>query len=150
MNKYLLILVLISTNHAFAAANKWIDEQGKIHYSDQSPPTHARVKATINTGAPEIAASAVPDTSNPAAVKDAAKPSAADKKAAAEKAAQEAAVKEQKQANCLGAKQNLANLKDGMRIATTDPTTGERSFLDDDQRQKKTNEAQQQINKYCQ
>lgn len=153
MNKYLLILLTLLTAQAHAAS-KWIDEQGKVHYSDQLPPVHAKSKATLNiadtplTTAPAASAvSGVSATNKPAT--DAKKP-ALDKKAAAEKAALDASNKEIKQSNCTAAKQNLANLKDGMRIATIDPTTGERSYLDDAQRAKSIDEAQQQISKNCQ
>jgi len=87
-------------------------------------------------------------TANNSASKDPAKEAAA-KKAAAAQAEQEAALKAQNQTNCLAARQNLANLKDGMRISAVDPSTGEHSFLDDAQRAKSTEEAQQQISKFC-
>ncbi len=153
MRKFIVLLMLIASSGAYAAANKWIDSDGHVHYSDQIPPTHARSAQTIGINTPDApidtSASSVPATAKPAVDKDPAKDAAA-KKAAVEKAAQEAATKAQNQANCAGAKQNLANLKDGMRIATVDPTTGERSYLDDAQRAKSMDEAQQQISKYCQ
>jgi hypothetical protein len=150
MNKYLIVALMILSGSSFAVTNKWIDDQGMVHYSDQMPPAHAKDPSTIYTSPPVAAVSGVPTSGKPAADKDAAKNDAAAKKAAADKAAQEAAVKAQNQANCLAAKQNLANLKDGMRIATIDLNTGERSYMDDAQRQKSIDEAQQQIGKFCQ
>lgn len=160
MSKYLTLLFLILSPNSFAAANKWIDENGHVHYSDQVAPIHAKAAKQIGSNTPDLpaltATSGVPagsgvavTTSNGSPSKDPAKEAAA-KKAAAAKAEQEAAIKAQNQANCSAAKQNLANLKDGMRIATVDPTTGEHSFLDDAQRAKSTEEAQQQISKFCQ
>ena len=150
MNKYLIVALMILSGSSFAVTNKWIDDQGMVHYSDQIPPAHAKDQSTIYTSLPAAPVSGVPASGKPATDKGATKNDAAAKKAAADKAAQEAAVKAQNQATCLGAKQNLANLKDGMRIATIDPNTGERSYLDDAQRQKSMDDAQQQIGKFCQ
>jgi hypothetical protein len=149
MNKYLLMLLILSSGNVFAFTSKWIDEEGKVHYSDQLPPFHAKSKLILNTDMPEApptisGVSGVPATNKPTADIDAAK------KAAADKAAQDAANKALKQANCIAAKQNLANLKDGMRIAVIDPNTGERSYLDDTQRAKNLDESQQQVGKFCQ
>ncbi len=155
MNKYLIVALMFFSGSSLAAANKWIDDQGRVHYSDQIPPAHAKDQSTVYTSTPAIPVDASPVSGVPASDKAATakgetKNDSAAKKAAADKAAQEAAMKAQNQANCLGAKQNLANLKDGMRIATIDPNTGERSYMDDAQRQKSMDDAQQQISKFCQ
>lgn len=152
MNKYLLLLLTLCASNVFAA-NKWIDDQGRVHYSDQPAPARAHALSTLATSTPEVPAAAASGVSGvPATQKtDANDPAklAAAKKAAADKAAQDAATKAQNQANCLNARQNLANLKDGMRIAVIDPNTGERSYMDDTQRQQGVNSAQQQISQYC-
>ncbi len=156
MKKYLLLLSMLAAGNSFAA-NKWIDEQGNVHYSDQLPPAHVKAKSALNFSTPAVpvAASSVTGASTVASASgvSAAGKTAADaaaKKAAADKAVQDAANKAQNQANCINAKQNLANLKDGMRIAVIDPNTGERSYMDDTQRQQSVDTAQQQISKYCQ
>ncbi len=148
MNKYLLILLLFTAGNTHAAASKWIDEQGNVHYSDMRPPTTAKSQQILDTpdqaeSVDNSAVSNVPNTANPAA-KD-----AASKKADNEKAKQEAELRALNKTNCAAARQNLANLKDGMRIAVVDPTTGERAYLDDDQRAKNVEQAQQQITKFC-
>ena len=152
-NCMLVILLLLSGNAI--AANKWVDAEGRVHYSDQQPPEDAKsltmkfaTQPVTPTASPTPASGVVGNAK--AAGKEGGTNDQAAKKAAAEKAAQEAASKAQNQANCQTAKQNLANLKDGMRIAIVDPNTGEHSFLDDAQRQKSTDEAQQQISKFCQ
>lgn len=156
MRKYLLILLVTIASPVLAAANKWIDASGQVHYSDKMPPPQAVAVKRIGPNTPdtpiEVAASGVAPSSGVPAVntKANAEKEAADKKATAAKAEQEAAIKAQNQANCAGAKQNLANLKDGMRIATVDPTTGERAYMDDAQRAKSMADAQQQISKFCQ
>ena len=154
MRKYLVILVLMLASPAFAAANKWIDASGQVHYSDKMPPPQAVAIKTIGTNTPDTpidtSASGVPVTSGVPATKATSDKDAAAKKAAAAKADQEAAIKAQNKANCAGARQNLANLKDGMRIAIVDPTTGERAYMDDAQRAKSMEDAQQQVSKFCQ
>lgn len=153
MNKSIIVLLLFASSNTWAAANKWMDEQGKVHYSDQLPPTHAKAKTIITspTVLTPIASSAVSGVAGTKTAEiDPSKTPAALKKAASEKATNEASAKEVKQANCLAAKQNLANLRDGMRISVIDPTTGERSILDDIQRQKSVETAQQQTSQFCQ
>jgi hypothetical protein len=53
MNKYLLMLLILSSGNVFAFTSKWIDEEGKVHYSDQLPPFHAKSKLILNTDMPE-------------------------------------------------------------------------------------------------
>lgn len=155
MSKYLALFLLMFSSSSFASANKWVDANGQIHYSDKLPPPQAVAVKRVGPNTPDMpgesaassvaAASAVPAANGKAS----AEKEAAAKKAAAAKAEQEAAIKAQNEANCSGAKQNLANLKDGMRIATIDPATGERSYIDDTQRAKSIAEAQDQISKFC-
>ena len=111
MNKYLIVALMILSGSSFAVTNKWIDDQGMVHYSDQIPPAHAKDPSTIYTSPPSAPVSGVPTSGKPAAGPSATKNDAAAKKAAADKAAQEAAIKEQNKANCLAATQNMANLK---------------------------------------
>ena len=145
MNKLLIVLLLV-TGNSFAAT-KWVDEQGRTHYTDQLPPTHARAKELKETKeiTTPVATSAVPANNGGADKPDAAKV----KKEAAEKSALEAKQKQEKAANCTASQQNLSNLKDGMRIATIDPKTGERAYMEDDERAAKMSQYQQDIKKYC-
>lgn len=153
MRTYLVILFVMFSTGSYAAAHKWTDANGQVHYSDQVAPVHAKAVQTIGPDTPDApiqaAASGVTPATKAAAEKDPAKEAAA-KKAAAAKAEQEAAIKAQNQTNCAAAKQNLANLRADTRIMTVDPVTGERNFMDDAQRQKGVDEAQQQISKFCQ
>ena len=38
MKKFLLILLMLASANAFAGLSKWVDADGKVHYSDQPPP----------------------------------------------------------------------------------------------------------------
>ncbi|MGZ8256756.1 MAG: DUF4124 domain-containing protein [Gallionella sp.] len=146
MNKLLVMLLLVS-NCSFAAT-KWIDEKGQTHYTDQLPPTSVRAQSVKGSKdmAPVAASSAVEETKT---VPLAPQEQARIKQEAADKLALEASQKKVKTANCTSSQQNLANLKDGMRVATIDPKTGERSYMEDDERAAKVSQYQQDIKKYC-
>lgn len=64
MKKYLVILLVLSTSNVFAALNKWVDEKGNVHYSDQTPPANVK-KTTLRFPPPPVSltASSVSSTS---------------------------------------------------------------------------------------
>ncbi len=142
MKNYLLILLLLSSTSAFAALNKWIDANGQVQYSDGPPPANIKAKTIHSDSAATQSASSVPDTSksNTKSVVDADNTTAA-------KAAQQAKEKADKE-RCAATQQNLRTLQDGIRIVEVD-AKGERSFLDDAQRQQRITKAQQDIGTYC-
>lgn len=156
MKKFMLILLVLTGTSAFAGLSKWVDADGKVHYSDQPPP--ADVKATIlrstsGTVAPAAAGDAAA-SSAPAAPKTIAEREAELKKAqqakkeAADRAAQEQAEVETRKANCIAARKNLSILQEGMRMMEIDDK-GERFYLNDEQRQQRITKAQQDIGTYC-
>jgi len=156
MKKILLIVSLVASANAFAALSKWVDADGKVHYSDQPPPANVKAKTLrLPSEAPAPAsASGVAAASAPAAPKTAAEQEAELKKAqqarkaAAEKAAQEQAKVEADKANCAAAQQNLRTLQDGARILEIN-AKGESSYVSDEQRQQRLEKARQDIGTYC-
>ncbi len=168
MKKILLLLLTLLSANALAAINKWVDEHGQVHYSDQPPPANVKAQKVIPalgpeatqpakaTGTPPASAPAATTTaaSAPAAAKTAAERDAELKKAkqakeeAAKKAAQEQAIADTYKANCENAQRNLRMLQSGMRIAEID-TNGQRYYLSDAQRQERITKAQQDIATYC-
>ena len=156
MKKILLILLMLASTTAFAALSKWVDADGKVHYSDQPPPANVKAKilrVTSEVAAP-VSASGVAAASAPAAPKTIAEREAELKKAqqakkqAADKAAQEQARIDAEKANCAAAQQNLRALQEGMRMVEID-AKGERSYLDDEQRRQRIEKVQQDIKIYC-
>lgn len=144
-----LSLLLISMS-SHAGINKWIDAEGKVHYSDMAP---ADIKATtIRSAAP------VPDTptstSGVAAPKTLAEREAEWQKS--QKAKEETAQKEAKaqetasikQKNCENARSNLTTLENSPVLASYNEK-GERTLVDDDTRRQRTEEARQAISTYC-
>lgn len=162
MNKYLLIFLMLASANVFAAVNKWVDSDDQVHYSDQPPPSNAKTsspaktKTPLSTSGNEDSAdkSAAVPASAPAAPKTIAEREAELKKAqktmkeADDKAAQKQAYEDAKKASCASAQQNLRALQDGIRMVEID-ANGERSILNDEQRQQRTAKAQQDISTYC-
>ena len=172
MKKFLLILLTLLSANAFAEYNKWVDADGRMTYSDRPPPANAKTilkqHITPDTAA-SAKASAVSATSAPATSVKASGVSAANapaapktpveraaeldkarqaKQEAADKAAQEQAAEEAKKANCAAAQQNFRTLQQGTRIVEID-ASGQRSYLDDEQRQQRIAKAQREIDTYC-
>jgi len=150
MNKPLLVLLLLCSANAFGALNKWVDANGKVHYSDEQPPANVKAQTlrSDSSGAANSAASA------PAAPKSIAereadwKKSQKAKQEASEKSAQEKAINDEKKANCAAAQQNLRTLQQGSRMVEVG-ADGERAYLDDAQRQQRIAKTQQDISKLC-
>lgn len=156
MNKCFLILLLLISENSFAELNKWVDESGKVHYSDQPPPTTVKAKTLRSTSgsAAITSASGVAAASAPAAPKTIAereaelKKAQKEKKEAADKAAKEQSDADANKANCNAAQQNLRTLQSGVRMMEID-AKGERSFMGDEQRQQRITKAQQDISTFC-
>lgn len=148
MGKFLLILLILASANSFAEVNKWIDDQGRVHYSDQPPPPDVQTK--ILGSASDHSASGVTATGQPTFVEQEAAMKRAQQadQAAAAQAAQKQAAADAFKANCNNAQQNLRSLQSGNRISDVN-ASGERYFLDDSQRQQRIDKAQQDISNYC-
>jgi hypothetical protein len=147
MGKFLLIFLVLASANAFADVNKWVDDQGHVHYSDQAPPPEVQAKALRS--ASESDGTDTPDASDSLANQEAAlKRGQLAKQTAAEKAAQKQAVADQLKANCDNAQKNLLSLQSGVRMMDIKPD-GERYYLDDSERQQRINKAQQDISNFC-
>jgi hypothetical protein len=150
MSKFLLILLLLSGTNAFAVISKWVDAQGQVHYSDQPPPPEAKA-ATLRSAADNESTAGA---SAPAAPKTIAEREAELRKAqqakkeAADKAAQKQVTADEVKTNCANAQQNLRTLQSGVRMIEID-AKGERSYIDDTQRQQRIAKAQQEISNLC-
>lgn len=155
MNKFLLILLILSSTGASAALNKWVDANGQVHYSDLPPPNDVEAtKLRSSSGIEDPANRNDTAASAPAAPKSMAereaelKKAQQEKKAAAEKSAKDQANAEAIKASCAATKQYLRTLQDGIRMVTVD-ANGERSYMDDEQRQQNITKVQQDINRDC-
>jgi len=152
MNRYLLFLLILISTNAFAAISKWVDSDGQVHYSDQPPPPEAQSRAKTlrsESGAQDSASASSVAAPKTIAEREAElKKAQQAKKEAADKAAQKQAATEAKQASCAIAQQNLRALQEGVRMVEIDEK-GERSYIDDKQREQRIAKAQQDISTYC-
>lgn len=156
VKKHLLVLLMVCSTGSFAALNKWVDEKGKVHYSDQPPPANVKaqqLRPTVtaddpaNTG--DTAAASAPAAPKTIAEREAElKKEQQAKQAAAEKAAQEQARAEARKADCEAAQQSLKTLQSDLRIIEMD-AKGEQAYLTDEQRRQRIEKAQQSVDTYC-
>jgi len=131
---------------------RWVDKDGTVRYSDIPPPPGVPVRTL---GAPGPAPSSSPSGQDgnagsstlqekeKAFQKRVEEQKKADEKAAT--AAKDAAIKQE---NCQRAREALATLESGRRILRSTPQ-GEQYYLDDAQRAKETQQAQQSVQEWC-
>jgi len=156
MKKILLILLTLASANVFAELRKWTDADGKVHYSDQPPPANVKAKIlrTTPVAGSLMNASGVAASSAPAAPKTIAEAEAELKKAQqakkeiAEKAAQEQAKIEANKSKCADLQQGILTLQSGVRVQVLN-AKGERTYMDDNQRQQDLAKAQQNFTTYC-
>lgn len=150
MKRYISIisLALICLN-AHAGLNKWVDADGKVHYSD-TPPPEVTTQSVRNIAGKEEQADA-PASYSPKSVAEREaeyKKAKQEKTEAEQKKAQQDANAETKIKNCAAARENLRVLEAGTKIVTYD-ANGERTYLDDDARAQRLEEAQKVIDSNC-
>lgn len=156
MKNYLMVFLMMFSMNAFAEVHRWVDENNRVHYSDLPPSVDAKTKKLRSTSDAKGSTDTNGEiaSSGPAAPKTIAERAAElrktelVKKEAADKAAQEQNKSDAKQEYCSQAKLNLNALQQGIRIMEVD-ANGERSYLEEAQRQQRIAKAQQDISKNC-
>lgn len=141
-----LLLLLSLSTPAIAALNKWVDSEGKVHYSDSAPPDAKVTKVKISNQETEESADSRPKSLAEKEVD--AKKAQQEKEKEDKKAAQEKENEQIKQKNCEGARSNLINLENSPVIATYNEK-GERSIMDDNSRKQRIEEARQAVSRFC-
>ena len=151
MNRLLLAIFMLTSFNALADLNKWVDENGKVHYSDTPPPSNVKVKKLhegTDSSQGGTAGNAAPPEKTLAEKEADLKKAEKDKQDAAAKAAKEQAAADTQKANCENAKSNLAGLQAGGRMVEYNDK-GERNYMDDAERQRRIDQAQQEISTNC-
>jgi len=157
MKNILLIFLMLVSDNVFSALIKWVDAEGRVHYSDVAPPSIANTKilrSTSKTSGAQSEDNSTTAASAPPAPKTIAEREAELKKAeqakkdAADKSNKEQANAAAKKAYCDGLQQNLRALQEGIRMVEVD-ANGNRSFIEDDQRQQRIAKTQQDISANC-
>lgn len=143
------VALFIFALNAHAAAHKWVDADGTVHYSDSIPPevTTAETVRNISSKGQAEAPATVPSKS--IAEREAEyKKSKHEKEESSQKKTQEESRVDEKKRNCEAARQNLRTLEEGGRIVTYD-ANGERTYLDDSAREQRLSEAQKSVSENC-
>ena len=152
--KYSLLacLLLLFSLNAHAALHKWVDADGKVHYSDSPPPTGAKAqKLQLSTGAgegTEASASTVSTTETTAEREADWRKAQKAKKEAEQKTEKEQEAATVRQLNCQQARSQLLTLQNSPAIATYD-ANGQRKLMDDADRQRGIEAANKAIGEYC-
>lgn len=152
--RQLLIFVsmLMLATATQAGVTRWVDAEGKVHYSDRTPPSTAKSQKNL-------------DLKNNPALPQAATDNKGEEKSLAEKdlefrkrrvqaeetAARQARDQEEatrKKANCEQARNQLQALQEGQRMAKYNEK-GERVFLEGSDRAKAIEEAKKSADSWC-
>lgn len=154
MRHYLAICLLLTSANAFGALHKWVDAEGVVHYSDSVPSAGVKSKTLRVTSVAPDADSSATGSSGVTAPKTLAEKEAEARKAqkakneASEKSAREQEFANNKKKNCENARTSLTGLENSPRLVTYD-AKGERTFMDDAQRQQQIDEARKAISINC-
>ncbi len=148
--KRIIFIIALSTIclNSHAALNKWVDAEGKVHYSD-TPPPDVTTETVRNIAGKERAEAPAAHSPKSVAEREAEMKKA--KKAqeeAAQKQAQKDAEAETRKKNCAAARENAEALEQSPRIVTYD-ANGDRSFMDDATRAQRLEDARKTISSDC-
>ena len=143
MKRLLPACLLLLSFSTYGALHKWVDADGKVHYSDEPPP--ANVKGTTLKAEPAPTGSAAKTTAEREADY---KKSQKAKQEAEQKSAKQQEDALARQKNCENAQQNLRALEAGGRMSVYDDK-GERSILDDAGRQQHIEQVRKIISTDC-
>jgi hypothetical protein len=142
-------LLLVAAT-AQAQVYRWVDSSGRVQYSDRKP-TNAKdaqeVRNTVSSVGTQATAASGGGKSAAELEKDFQK-RRLDQADAQQKQQQAAADQKQKSQNCQSARENLAALKSGQRIARF-TQTGEKIYLDDSGRAAEIERNQQLVQANC-
>jgi hypothetical protein len=147
MKTFLAILAVVSLPFtAHAQIMKCVGAGGRVEFAASCPPgTKAENTGIRNTPA---AAPAAPQKSLAERDADFRKRATEQQEAAKKSEEKNQQTADQKQ-NCESAKSYLASLQSGNRIGKTDPVTGERVFLEDNERASEIARAQRAADTSC-
>jgi hypothetical protein len=149
MKRYFTIitLALISFN-VHAGLSKWVDAEGKVHYSD-TPPPEVTTLSVRNIAGKDQADAPASYTQKSVAEQEADLKKAKQQKTEAEqKKAQQEANAQAKKNNCTNARENVLTLKGNTGIVTYN-AKGERTYMKDDARAQRLEEANKAVSTYC-
>jgi len=142
-----LIAFLIASAPAQAQLYKWVDEQGKVHYSDTPPAEKSKSKQTLNIPNQPAAPAASDNKSWQEKEQDFQKRRTSEAEAATKKQKEEQEAKT-KQENCAKAQQSLSQLQTNAPVYTFNEKTG-RTLLNEKQRADAIEKARKAVSDWC-
>lgn len=149
MKHYIALCLFLCSFNTLAALNKWVDADGKVHYSD-TPPPDVKVKRLKSSNVTEAAT----DTNSAAPEKTLAEKEAEWKKSqkakddANQKAAQEQEAILTKKKNCEASRSYLEKIENSPLVAQYN-AQGERTIMDDASRLQRIEEARKAVAAHC-
>jgi len=151
----LVVFAMITTGVNAQNMYKWVDAQGRVHYSDQPPPPDAREAHSLKrAGGPASLEESEADEDDDSAAKSYVEKEKEFQRRRAEKAEQETKAKElakaeeERKRNCELARSNLQSASAGGRI-TRRNAQGELEYLDENDLDQARDRAQQAVNEWC-
>lgn len=153
MRQLLVMLsLLVLATSAQAGITKWEDANGKVHYSDQPPPSTAKSQQDLdlkNNPAASAASSSGKGAEKSLAEKDLeSKKRRVQAEEAAAKQAKDQEEAKNRKANCEQARRQLQAVQEGQRMSRFDEK-GERVFLEDSDRPQAIEKAKQSVDSWC-
>lgn len=153
------ILVALTVICAAAAVHaqqlyKWVDEAGKVHYSDRPPPQSARSGQKLDIRSKPAAPSDGGDAAAPANAKSMAdldlefRKRQLKKTEDEQKQKKEAEANAEKQKNCVEAKNRMVQLERGGRVAKYGPN-GETVYLADEEIAREIASQRKVVDSWC-
>ncbi len=139
-----VVLALTLIPSAGAQLYKWVDKDGKTHYSDQPPPGQESKQLNVQSGA---ATAAAPPKSFLARDKELDK-GRQESREAAKKADDAARLAQERDENCSRARSAYATYADGGRIHKYNDK-GERVYLDDQEIEVERERAKREMDEAC-
>jgi transposase-like protein len=149
MRLLIALAVLLAVTPASAQKlYKWVDQAGKVHYSDQPPPQDARVEKKLEVRTTPAGNSASAGSKSAADLDMEFRKRQVQKAENEQKLAKEADANAEKQRNCTESKNRLAALERGGRITKWGPN-GEQQFLSDEEYAREIAAQRKTVDSWC-
>lgn len=145
---FALSLLTIFALNARAELNKWVDEDGVVHYSDTRPAGVNTDSVRNVAGKDTAAAPARDEPKNYVEREVELKKALQERQEINDKLAKEKAIQEERQRNCINAQESLHTLEGGTRLSVYD-AKGERYYLDDAAREQRLRDAREAVRVNC-
>ena len=146
MKTAIAVALMIAAMPASAQMLKCIGKDGKVEYATQCPPGSKEQQTGIRNDPGKITTPPQKSLAEREADYRKRQMEGADERKKSEQQAAETAARKQA---CDNARANLAGLQGGQRIVRIDPKTGERIFVQDDERPAEIARAQKAVDTNC-